>query len=366
MASNGVDPAHGNEIDAKDITHLVARLDTIYELHSFLPQNIDNDPCEVYLKSGVCTVKCELHHPLIPRLIDTEVPTDHVLGLIYILERTASLIKIVSPEATQDLATVLKPVCKMLSNHFSFFIAHYSYGDVAYLYDECCLRVLVNVQSFLNNKSSSKQYFKKVYQVKPPTSSLMTVCLSELRGLRENFLANEDLVHDGIVVLLAPAETDTSPTQSNSGASCLASDPANDGVRALLCCIAGEMTSLSDGYSLLSDPPAQLMSTITAALRDLWGSPAHSTNTNDCFTITPCGLRACGIGVSPTCYAITPCDQEQSQGIVMEEEVVVAALARSGLIVVKSHQDDLQQSSGLVVSLPGQEQESAQQVGQHQ
>mmetsp|Transcript_7888 Transcript_7888/g.13295 ORF Transcript_7888/g.13295 Transcript_7888/m.13295 type:complete len:1219 (+) Transcript_7888:167-3823(+) len=200
MATEGSDNVElirstkGSDI-SKDVTQLISTLDTIYELHSFLPQHPDKDSCVTFLKSGVCTAKCRFHHPLVTRP-DNDSPSDELHDLIYILERTASLIKVVSHDATQPVANVIKPVCQILVNRFDYYTAaECDYGDVAYLYDDCSLRLLANMRSFLDKKPSPKQYFKKVYQVKPPTNSPMSVCITELRLIQERYQQYENSFH---------------------------------------------------------------------------------------------------------------------------------------------------------------------------
>ena len=333
-------PTKGSDV-TKDVTQLIGKLDTIYELHSFLPLNPEKDLCVTYLQSGICTAKCNFHHPLVSRPAVTSLCP--IYDFIYIFERAASLLKIVSHDATQDIANVIKPVCKILTDQFETYITEYKYGDMAYLYDECALRILTNMRTFLNKKPSPKQYFKKVYNVKPPTNSLMEICITEVRVLHDNFQKYEDSFYH--------------KTEESLASSALSSGLLNTLTSDLLT-HADTAQSLHDmnGTGLTS-----LLQKVKAILDALWKTPTNET----VFDISPCGLTPSALCVtphtSPLCFVISRDVSADSLTPAQTLETIAMALANNGFSVVENNQTDGQLSL-LTVVLSEQEQNKPQQL----
>ena len=313
----------GSDI-AKDVPQLISSLDTIYELHSILPQNKDKELCVSYLKTGACSAKCRFSHPVIARLQeDVLVPPNEVQDLIYIMERTASLIKVVSHDATQAIANVIKPVCQILSSRFDTYMAEGDYGDVAYLYDECSLRVLSHMRSFMAKKPSPKQYFKKVYHVKPPTNSPMEICITELRLLQEKYQAHEDSFHRRTIEHIA------SPVVATQLLESLSSD------------IHLHAVTVTAVHEMNQANVHTTQNKIYSVLKTLW----DSSNT---FTIEHCGLAPTSLSLTPHS---SPLSFVISQQIAIENlQSVSSAFSRSGFTIISNGEHESQKMLTMVPS----------------
>lgn len=338
-------PTIGSDI-TKDVMKLIGKLDVIFELHSFLPQDPEKDLCVTYLQTGICNVQCNFHHPLMSRP-PVDAPSCPVHDLIYIFERTAALTKIVSHEATHDIANVIKPVCKIMKNQFLTYVTEYNYGDVAYLYDECTLRILASMRVFASKKPSPKQYFKKVYNVKPPTNSLLEICIMELRVLHDNFQKYENAFHKKTEDSLASLVSSGTPS-------------------GILQTLTSDMLSHADTAQALHDMHQTGLTTLLQKIKSVLEALWKTSNSKNTFEISSCGLTPSALNItphtSPICFLISrPVTAENKQFTRAQTlEGVAMALANNGFSVIENSTDG--HGPLLTVVLSEQEQNKPQQL----
>ena len=274
MAESGGTEVGSEQYDdiSKDVSHLICQLDTIYELHTFLPQNIDKDLCVTFLRSGVCSSKCSFHHPVMSRP-SNDPPSSPIYDLIYLFERTASMLDVVTYEAAQDIAGVIKRICSIMSSNYEIYFLKYDHGDVSYLYDVCSRRVLLAMGSFVNKRNQPQRYFKKTYHVKPPINSLLEICMTELRVLIEKFQADEDSFYGNMLSIIS-----TSPVQET-----------------LTCDILAHAETVHSLHEFTKAKVALLTDKVKEMLHKLWDTSQSPTS----FEIVHSDLSAIGLCITP-------------------------------------------------------------------